>query len=155
VIHNVTEDSIVDLIEAEAKTSLFVIVDLEGTANLMVANAIGRSDLVLIPAEGSSMDARGGAKTIRLIYNQSRMARRMIPHCVVLTRTSVAVRSRTLKTVHERLVENGIEVLRTGICSARLFAICSILAARFLILIRLKSVTLAKPLKTPGSSRAR
>lgn len=121
VINAVTEDSIVDVIEIEAQTSQFVIIDLEGTASLMVANAIGMSDLVLIPAQGSSMDARGGAKTIRLIHNQSRMARRNIPHCVVLTRTSAAVRSRTLKNVHEQLVENGIEVLRTGIVERAAF----------------------------------
>lgn len=121
VVGGVTEDSIVDLIEGEAKASQFVIVDLEGTASLMVANAIGMSDLVLIPAQGSSMDARGGAKTIRLINNQARMARRAIPHCVVLTRTSAAVRSRTLKNVHEQLTKNGIEVLRTGIVERAAF----------------------------------
>jgi chromosome partitioning protein len=121
VVGGVTEDSIVDLIEDEGKASQFVIVDLEGTASLMVANAIGMSDLVLIPTQGSSMDARGGAKTIRLINNQARMARRTIPHCVVLTRTSAAVRSRTLKNVHEQLTQNGIEVLRTGIVERAAF----------------------------------
>jgi chromosome partitioning protein len=121
VVSGVTEDSIVDLIEEESRKSQFVIVDLEGTASLMVANAIGMSDLVLIPTQGSSMDARGGAKTIRLINNQSRMARRPIPHCVVLTRTSAAVRSRALKNVHDQLRENGIEVLRTGIVERAAF----------------------------------
>lgn len=121
VMSGVTEDSIVDQIEDAVKFSQFVIVDLEGTASLMVANAIGMSDLVLIPTQGSSMDARGGAKTIRLINNQSRMARRAIPHCVVLTRTSAAVRSRTLKNVHEQLTTNGIEVLRTGIVERAAF----------------------------------
>lgn len=121
VINGVTEDSIVDVIEDEARVSQFVIVDLEGTASLMVANAIGMADLVLIPAQGSSMDARGGAKTIRLINNQARLARRPIPHCVVLTRTSAAVRSRTLKNVHEQLIQNGIEVLQTGIVERAAF----------------------------------
>ena len=91
IIGNVTEDSIVDAIEAASANSQFVIVDLEGTASLMVANAIGMSDLVVIPTQGSSMDAKGGAKTIRLIRNQERMARRPIRHAVVLTRTSAAV----------------------------------------------------------------
>lgn len=110
IIGGVTEESIVDQIEEASALSQFVIVDLEGTASLMVANAIGMSDLVLIPAQGSSMDARGGAKTIRLISNQAKMARRAIPHCVVLTRTSAAVRSRALKNVQEQLEANGIEV---------------------------------------------
>lgn len=115
IIGGVTEESIVDQIEEASALSQFVIVDLEGTASLMVANAIGMSDLVLIPAQGSSMDARGGAKTIRLISNQAKMARRAIPHCVVLTRTSAAVRSRALKNVQEQLEANGIEVCRVPI----------------------------------------
>ncbi|WP_294620754.1 ParA family protein, partial [uncultured Roseovarius sp.] len=73
---DVTEDSIVEQIDEAAQSSQFVIVDLEGTASLMVANAIGMADLVIIPTQGSSMDARGAAKTIRLIRNQERMARR-------------------------------------------------------------------------------
>ena len=121
VIGGVSEDSIVDLIEAESEKSQFVIVDLEGTASLMVANAIGMSDLVLIPTQGSSMDARGGAKTIRLIQNQARMARRKIPHSVVLTRTSAALRTRTLKNVYEQLRASGIEVLNTGMVERAAF----------------------------------
>ena len=121
VISGVSEDSIVDLIEAESEKSQFVIVDLEGTASLMVANAIGMSDLVLIPTQGSSMDARGGAKAIRLIRNQARMARRKIPHSVVLTRTSAALRTRTLKNVYEQLRAGGIEVLNTGMVERAAF----------------------------------
>ena len=115
IVNDVTEDSIVDQVEEASRNSQFVIVDLEGTASLMVANAIGMSDLVLIPTQGSSMDARGGAKTIRLINNQARMARRSIPHCVVLTRTSAALRSRALRNIHEQLRVNGIDVLGTGL----------------------------------------
>ena len=115
IVGGVTEDGIVDQIEGASGKSQFVIVDLEGTASLMVANAIGMSDLVLIPIQGSSMDARGGAKTIRLISNQAKMARRAIPHCVVLTRTSAAVRSRALKNVQEQLAEGGIDGCATPI----------------------------------------
>jgi chromosome partitioning protein len=121
IIGNVTEDSIVDLIDAAAQSSQFVIVDLEGTASLMVANAIGMSDLVVIPVQGSSMDARGGAKTIRLIRNQERMARRPIPHAVVLTRTSAAVTSRALRNVKEQLAKGGIEVFDTAIVERAAF----------------------------------
>lgn len=115
ILSDVSEDSIVDQIEAASARSQFVIVDLEGTASLMVANAIGMSDLVLIPIQGSSMDAKGGAKTIRLIANQSKMARRDIPYSVVLTRISAAVRSRALKNVQEQLTTHGIGMCRTGI----------------------------------------
>lgn len=121
VINGVTEDNVVDQIELASERAQFVIVDLEGTASLTVASAIGMSDLVLIPMQGSAMDARGGAKTIRLIKNQARMARRTILHCVVLTRTSAAVTSRALRNVRDQLTEGGIDVLRTGIVERAAF----------------------------------
>lgn len=118
---DVTEESIVEAIDEAAQDSQFVIVDLEGTASLMVANAIGMSDLVVIPLQGSSMDAKGGAKTIRLIRNQERLARRKIPHGVALTRTSAAVTSRAMKNVQAQLARAGIEVFRTPIVERAAF----------------------------------
>lgn len=115
VIGDVTEDSIVDQIETAAADAQFVIVDLEGTASLMVANAIGMSDLVIIPTQGASMDAKGAAKTIKLIRNQERMARRSILHSVLMTRTSAAVMSRALKNVREQMDKAGIDVFQTAI----------------------------------------
>ena len=115
IVSDVTEDSIVDQIEESAAKAQFVIVDLEGTASLMVANAIGMSDLVIIPTQGSSMDAKGAAKTIRLIRNQARMARRDIPHAVLLTRTSAAVASRAIRNVRDQLDQAGIPVFKTSL----------------------------------------
>jgi chromosome partitioning protein len=115
IISTVTEDTIVDLIDEASRTSQFVVVDLEGTASLMVANAIGMADLVIIPTQGSAMDAKGGAKTIRLIRNQERMARRAIAHSVLLTRTSAAVTSRSLRNVQEQLAKGDINVFMTPI----------------------------------------
>lgn len=121
IIADVTEDTIVDQIDEASQRAQFVIVDLEGTASLMVANAIGMSDLVLIPLQGSSMDARGGAKTVRLIRNQERMARRPIHHAVVLTRTSAAITSRALRNVQEQLAKAGIDVFQTAIVERAAF----------------------------------
>ena len=115
IVSDVSEDSIVDQIEAAAAAAQFVIVDLEGPASLMVANAIGMSDLVVIPTQGASMDAKGAAKTIRLIRNQARMARRDIIHAVLLTRTSAAVASRSLRNVRDQLDQAGIPVFETSI----------------------------------------
>lgn len=115
VVNDVTEDSIVETLDAESARSQFVLVDLEGTASLMVANAIGMSDLVIVPIQGSSMDARGGAKIVRLIATQTRISRRRIPHAIVLTRTSAAIRSRSLKNVLSDLEGTGIDMFETSI----------------------------------------
>lgn len=121
ILEDVSEDTIVDHIESAAKKAQFVIVDLEGTASLMVANAIGMSDLVLIPTQGASMDAKGAAKTIKLIRNQERMARRSIPHSILLTRTSAAIASRALRSVRDQLDKAGIDVLSTSIVERAAF----------------------------------
>ena len=121
IVSEVGEDDVVDRIDEAARRAQFVIVDLEGTASLMVASAIGMADLVLIPIQGSSMDARGGAKTLRLIRNQERMARRDIAHAVVLTRTSAAVRSRALRNVEDQLEGAGVRVMRTAIVERAAF----------------------------------
>ena len=121
IVGEVTEDTVVDAIEAAEQDAQFVIVDLEGTASLMVSNAIGMSDLVVIPIQGSSMAAKGGAKTIRLIRNQEKMSRRKIPHAVVLTRTGAAITSRALRNVAEQLRAGGIEIFATPIVERAAF----------------------------------
>ncbi|BAU94226.1 MULTISPECIES: ParA family protein [Methylorubrum] len=115
IVADVTEESVVDAIEASEEEAQFVIVDLEGTASLMVSNAIGMADLVVIPIQGSSMDAKGGAKMLRLIRNQEKMSRRKIAHAVVLTRTGAAVTSRALRNVAEQLRAGGIDIFATPI----------------------------------------
>lgn len=117
----VSEDSIVDAIEAAAEATQFVVVDLEGTASLMVSNAIGMADLVIIPLQGSSMDAKGGAKVIRLVRSAEKLTRRQIPHAVVLTRTSAAVQSRALRNVAEQLQAGGVETFATAIVERAAF----------------------------------
>jgi len=115
IVGEVAEDTVVDIIDEAAASAQFVIVDLEGTASLMVANAIGMSDLVIIPTQGNSMDARGAVKTLRLIRNQARMASREIAHAVLLTRTSAAVASRSLKNIRDQLDDAGVEVFKSSI----------------------------------------
>jgi len=115
IIGDVGEDTIVDIVDDASTEYQFVIIDLEGTASLMVANAIGMSDLVVIPTQGASMDAKGASKTIKLIRSQAKLAKREIPHAVLLTRVSAAVASRSLKNVREQLDVAGIEVFESSI----------------------------------------
>ena len=53
-----TEENIIEEIEAAAQKTPFVIVDLEGTASMTVAYAVSRADLVIIPTQGSQLDAK-------------------------------------------------------------------------------------------------
>jgi chromosome partitioning protein len=66
VIATTTEESIIDTIEKAALQTTFVIVDLEGTASMMAGYAMSRADLVIIPAQGSHLDATEAVKAIKL-----------------------------------------------------------------------------------------
>ncbi len=115
VVSEITSASIAEQIMDASLQSDYVIVDLEGTENLVVANALSVSDLVVIPIQGSSMDARGGAKILSLISKLEKIVKHDIRHCVALTRTNAAVTTRALKAVQEHLAVKGIDVLMTPI----------------------------------------
>ena len=110
VISEISPASITEQITDAAAATDYVIVDLEGTENLVVANALSVSDLVVVPIQGSSMDARGGAKILTLIGKLEKIVRHKIQHCVVLTRTNAAVTTRAMKAVQDFLAVQGIDV---------------------------------------------
>lgn len=99
----VTEATIIDDIESWAARVPFVVVDLEGTASMTVAYAISRADLVIIPVQGSQLDASEAAKAIRLIRQQEKAFNRKIPYAVLFTRTSTAIKPRLLQHIRAEL----------------------------------------------------
>jgi chromosome partitioning protein len=115
VVADITEDSIIDVIEAAATESTFVIVDLEGTASMMVGYAISRADLTIIPTQGSQLDATEAVKAIKLVRRQEKAFKRSIPLAVLFTRTSAAIRPRSLQSIEAELAENAIPMLGTQI----------------------------------------
>jgi chromosome partitioning protein len=112
---DVSEDSIIDTIEAAAKKTAFVIVDLEGTASVMVGYAMSRADLVIIPVQGSHLDAAEAAKAIKLVRAQELEFKRTIRYAILFSRTSAAIRSRTLQNIEAQFRERQIPVLTTQI----------------------------------------
>jgi chromosome partitioning protein len=115
VVADVTEQSIIDAIEDAAQKSAFVIVDLEGTASMMVGYAMSRADLVVIPTQGSPLDAVEAVKAVRLVRAQERAFRRSIPLAVLLTRTSAAIRPRTLQTIQAEFATQNVRMFKVQI----------------------------------------
>lgn len=113
VVSDVSERTIIDEIEAAAEHTAFVVVDVEGTASMTVAYAISRADLVIIPVQGSQLDAAEAAKAVKLIRQQERAFGRRIPYAVLLTRTSAAIQPRTLRHIRAELEGAGVPILST------------------------------------------
>jgi chromosome partitioning protein len=113
VVARATEDSILDEIDQAARQAAFVIVDLEGTASLMVGYAISRADLVIVPTQGSLLDATEAVKAIRLIRNMEKTTGKTIPAAILFTRTSAAIRPRSLQAIETEFANSGVRSLET------------------------------------------
>lgn len=107
VLSDVDEDTIIERIEDAASKTPFVIVDLEGTASKTVIYAISQADYVIIPTQGSSLDAKQASRAIKVVIQSKK------PYAVLLTRTNPLIRSRTLAHIQKGMIEAGIPVLET------------------------------------------
>ena len=109
IIVNDNEEEVLNDIDKAAEISDFVIVDLEGTANLSVAYAIARADLVIVPSQRSTLDASEAAKAVALVKRQASVARKDIPVSLLLTRTSQAIRPKGLQRMLKSIEDNNIQ----------------------------------------------
>jgi chromosome partitioning protein len=128
VIGGIREDSIMDHIEKQSHDKAFVLVDLEGTASLLVSRAIAFADFVVIPVQASAVDVRQGQKAISAVRNEERLAQRSnaartIPHRVLLTRTPApgAPRSSIQRQLEDEIVASGISRFRTMLAERQAF----------------------------------
>jgi chromosome partitioning protein len=63
IISDVDEETIIERIEDAASKTPIVVVDLEGTASKTVVYAISQADFVVIPTQGSQLDANEATRT--------------------------------------------------------------------------------------------
>ncbi len=110
VIDNVSEKTIIRVIDEEASKVAFVIVDLEGTASRMIPYAMSRADLVIIPTRGSVLDAVEAVAAVREVRQQEEAFRIKIPAAILFTCTSAAIRPRTLSSIESELAANQVPV---------------------------------------------
>lgn len=113
VIGDVTESSVISVIQDQSRARQFVIVDLEGTASRLVSRAIARASLVLIPLQGSAVDARQASRAVGLIREEEELVERKIPFRLVFTRTSPAIVTRIDRKIVSSLEYASIPSLKT------------------------------------------
>jgi chromosome partitioning protein len=113
IVSDADEDTIIERIEDAASLTPFVVVDLEGTASMTVMKALSQADFVVIPTQGSQLDANEASRAIRVVMQGQKMTGRAIPYAVLLTRTNPSVRTRGLAHIQNGLIDAGIPVLET------------------------------------------
>ena len=82
---------------------------------MMVGYAISRADLAIIPTQGSQLDAAEAVKAIKLVRRQERAFGKTIPFAVLFTRTSAALRPRSLRSIEAEFEQNAIRTFQTQI----------------------------------------
>lgn len=113
IVSDADEDTIIERIEDAASKTPFVIVDLEGTASKIALYAITQADFVVIPTQGSQLDANEASRAIRVVMQSQKMTGKPLPYAVLLTRTSATIRARGLAHIQKTMIEAGIPVLET------------------------------------------
>jgi chromosome partitioning protein len=113
IVSDANEDTIIERIEDAAARTPFVVVDLEGTASKIVVYAISQADFVIIPTQGSQLDANEATRAIRVVLQSEKMTGRLKPYAVLLTRTSTLIRTRGLAHIQNGLIGAGVPVLET------------------------------------------
>lgn len=88
-----------------------MVVDLEGTASKIVVYAISQPDFVIIPTQGSQLDANEASRAIRVVLQSQKMTGKAKPYAVLLTRTNSSIRTRGLAHIQNGLIGAGIPVL--------------------------------------------
>jgi len=113
IVSDADEDNILERIEEAAAKTPIVVVDLEGTAAKIVVLAVSQADFVVIPTQGSQLDAEQANRAIRVIRQQEKMTKRAMPYGVLLTRTNTTIRTRNTSHIQAGLIAAGIPVFET------------------------------------------
>jgi chromosome partitioning protein len=100
--------------EMASQTDYFII-DLAGARDALVTTALGLSDHVFIPVQGSAMDAKGAAQILDLLALMKEKGRLDIAHSVVLTRVTSMVTTKAIVAIKGLLASKGVHVLGTPI----------------------------------------
>ena len=101
----------VELIDQISASTDYLIIDLEGSKDQIVTFALSRTDLCVIPLDGSPMEARQAATAVRLVQTTSKMVRTPIDYTLLFTRTNAAFQTTDERDVRQEMELNAIPTL--------------------------------------------
>ena len=82
----------------------------------MVTFAIGMANLVIVPTQGSQLDAAEAVRAIKLIRNtEASREGLIIPAAILFTRTNAAIETRDLREIRAQFTANGVPVMQTQV----------------------------------------
>jgi chromosome partitioning protein len=113
-------ETLLQTIREAREQAALVVIDLEGSASQAMLYAIGKADLVLIPAQPSAFDVREASKTAAVVAQAADLVGREIPFRIVFTRTPV-LRQRVAEHSREQFKRAGLKLLQVEIMERAAF----------------------------------
>jgi chromosome partitioning protein len=104
------DDTVALIDDLEAGTD-YLIIDLEGSKDQIVTFALSRTDLCVIPMDGSPMEARQAAQAVRLVETTARMIRSPIAYTLLFARTNAAFLTTDERDVRQEMENSNINTL--------------------------------------------
>ena len=101
----------VELIDRISVGTDYLIIDLEGSKDQVVTFALSRTDLCIIPLDGSPMEARQAAAAVRLVQTTASMIRSPIGFALLFTRTNAAFQSTDERDVRKEMETHSVPTL--------------------------------------------
>ena len=109
-VRDACQSNILDHIEeAESKTP-FVVVDLEGSANMTMGYAISKADLVVVPCKPSDLDGVEAIKIAKFINQQEKVLSRKIKYALLRTQTSAAIHTKIEREIIKDFLNAGSDI---------------------------------------------
>ena len=113
-------EEVFDAIDAMQGRCEFLLVDLEGVADMRFANATMASDLVVIPLQPSPMENRQAARTTKMLRDSGRRARRDVAHAILLNQLN-GFQTNEERILRDELAAHGTPVFGAGLMRREIF----------------------------------
>ena len=101
----------VGLIDSLDGTTDYLIIDLEGSKDQIVTFALSRTDMCMIPLDGSPMEARQAAQAVRLVEGVGGLISSQIPYALLFTRMNAAFQTSDERDVRAAMETNDVATL--------------------------------------------
>lgn len=111
-VKEANQSNILEVIEEAENKSKFVLVDLEGSANMTMGYAISQADLVIIPCKPSDLDGQEAIKIASFIKQQEKVLNRSIKYALLRTQTKAAIHTKIEQAIVNDFTETGSIVFK-------------------------------------------
>lgn len=116
-----TQDNILQDTEKAEETTPFVIIDLEGSANITMSYAISMADLVIIPCKPSDLDGKEAIKIAGFIRQQEKVMNKAIHFALLRTQTSAAIHTKIERAIVDDFLNSESDIFSNRLIEREAF----------------------------------